>query len=118
MNLEEIRTYCLEKSGVTEGFPFNETTLVFKVVGKMFALLDLSEEGRGITLKCDPEKAVQLREEYPEITPAYHMSKRHWNGVRLDGNLSEEMIISLIMLSYDLVVKSLTKKQREGLAEQ
>jgi len=75
MNIEELRTYCLSKIGVTEGFPFNDTALVFKVCGKMFALLDLSEDSRGISLKCDPELAIELRERYSEVTPAYHFNK-------------------------------------------
>ncbi len=75
MNYEEIREYCLSKPGVTEGFPFNDTTHVFKVAGKMFALLDLSEDSRGISLKCDPELAIQSKEQYPEVTPAYHFNK-------------------------------------------
>jgi predicted DNA-binding protein (MmcQ/YjbR family) len=75
MNIENIREFCLSKKGVTESFPFNDTALVFKVGGKMFALLDLSEERRGITLKCDPELALELREQYPEVTPAYHFNK-------------------------------------------
>ena len=74
MNNEEIREYCLSKSGVTESLPFNDTALVFKVLDKMFALLDLSEDSRGITLKCDPVKAIELREQYPEVTPAYHFN--------------------------------------------
>ena len=74
MNNEEIREYCLSKPGVTESLPFNDTALVFKVMDKMFALLDLSEESRGITLKCDPVKAIELREQYPEVTPAYHFN--------------------------------------------
>jgi len=75
MNIEEIREYCISKPGVTEGFPFNETALVFKVAGKMFALLDLSEHSKGISLKCDPQLAVELREQHPEVTPAYHFNK-------------------------------------------
>ncbi len=75
MNIEEIREYCLSKSAVTESLPFNATALVFKVAGKMFALLDLSENSRGLTLKCDPELAIELREQYPEVTPAYHFNK-------------------------------------------
>ena len=75
MNIEEIREYCLSKTAVTESFPFNDTALVFKVAGKMFALLDLSEESRGISLKCDPELAIELREQYPEVTPAFHFNK-------------------------------------------
>ena len=75
MNIEEIREYCISKPGVTEGFPFNDTALVFKVAGKMFALLDLSEDSRGISLKCDPELAIELREQHPEVTPAWHFNK-------------------------------------------
>ena len=75
MNKEEIRTYCLSKPGATESLPFNDTALVFKVMDKMFALLDLSEDSRGITLKCDPELAIELREQYPEVTPAWHFNK-------------------------------------------
>ena len=117
MNIEEIRDYCLAKPGVTEGFPFNDTALVFKVGGKMFALLDLSEEARGITLKCDPEKGVGLREQYPEVTPAYHFNKKHWNTVDPSGSLPEELFLELIDHSYELVVKSLEKKDREALRE-
>ena len=75
MNFEEIREYDISKPGVTEGFPFNDTVLVFKVVGKMYALLDLSEDSRGITLKCDPERAIELREQYEAIQPGYHMNR-------------------------------------------
>lgn len=112
MNNEEIREYCLSKNGVTESFPFNDTALVFKVGGKMFALLDLSDENRGIALKCDPDLAIQLREEYAEITPAYHFSKKHWNGVRTDGNLSETLIRKFINHAYDAVFNGLPKKQQ------
>jgi len=75
MNIEEIREYCLSKPGVTEGFPFNDTALVFKVMGKMFALLDLSEARHGISLKCDPELAIELREQHSDVTPAFHFNK-------------------------------------------
>ena len=75
MNIEKIREYCLSKTAVTESFPFNDTALVFKVAGKMFALLDLSENSRGISLKCDPELAIELREQHSEVTPAYHFNK-------------------------------------------
>ena len=75
MNIEEIREYCNSKPGVNEGFPFNDTALVFKVAGKMFALLDLSEDGRGLSLKCDPELAIELRGQHAEVTPAYHFNK-------------------------------------------
>jgi len=79
MNIEEIREYCLAKPGVTEGFPFNDTALVFKVV-KMFAILDLSEQSRGISLKCDPERAIELRSTYEEVQPGYHLNKKQWNN--------------------------------------
>jgi predicted DNA-binding protein (MmcQ/YjbR family) len=75
MNIESIREYCLSKKGVTEGFPFNDTVLVFKAAGKMFALLDLSADSRGISLKCDPDLAIERREQYSEVTPAYHFNK-------------------------------------------
>ena len=115
MNIEEIRKYCISKSGVTEGFPFNDTALVFKVVGKMFALLDLSEDSRGISLKCDPELAIELRAKHPEVTPAYHFNKQHWNGINLQGNISSKQLQEWIDHSYDIVVKSLPKPKREGL---
>lgn len=85
----DISSYCLAKPGVTEGFPFNDTALVFKAAGKMFALLDLSQDSRGITLKCDQELAVELREQYPEVTGAYHFNKKYWNGIRLDGSVTD-----------------------------
>jgi predicted DNA-binding protein (MmcQ/YjbR family) len=115
MNNEEIRNYCLAKPAVTEGFPFNDTALVFKVAGKMFALLDLSEDSRGISLKCDPELAIELREQHPEVTPAYHFNKTHWNGVDLSGSLSFDKITGFIDHSYDIVVDSLSNKQKESL---
>ena len=114
MNIEEIREYCLAKPGVTEGFPFNDTALVFKV-GKMFALLDLSEESRGLSLKCDPDRAIELRELHPEVTGAWHFNKTHWNGVALDGNISDKDLKDWIDHSYDIVRKSLSKKQKEEL---
>ena len=115
MNIEEIHEYCISKPAVTEGFPFNDTALVFKVAGKMFALLDLSEESRGISLKCDPELAIELRERHPEVTPAWHFNKIHWNGVALDGNINEEQLKEWIDHSYAIVVDSLPKSKRETL---
>ena len=115
MNTEEIREYCLTKPGVTEGFPFNDTALVFKVMNKMFALLDLSEDSRGISLKCDPELAIELREQYYEVTPAYHFNKQHWNGVSLKGSITNVQLKEWIDHAYDLVVKSLPKSKRENL---
>jgi predicted DNA-binding protein (MmcQ/YjbR family) len=115
MHIEEIREYCISKPGVTEGFPFNDTALVFKVTGKMFALLDLSEEARGLTLKCDPELAIELREQHPEVTPAYHFNKQHWNGISLKGSISDSQLKEWIDHSYKIVVESLPRSKRETL---
>jgi predicted DNA-binding protein (MmcQ/YjbR family) len=115
MNIEQIRNYCLAKPGVTEGLPFNDTALVFKVMGKMFALLDLSEDGRGISLKCDPERAIELREQHPEVTPAWHFNKQHWNGVNLEGSVGDDLLQAWIDHSYEIVVESLRKADREAL---
>lgn len=115
MNIEEIREYCLSKKEVTESFPFNNTALVFKVTGKMFAVLDLSEDERGITLKCDPELAIELREQHSEVTPAWHFNKQYWNGINLKGSINEVQLKEWIDHSYDEVVKKLTRNQRELL---
>jgi predicted DNA-binding protein (MmcQ/YjbR family) len=112
MNIEEIREYCLSKPAVTESLPFNDTALVFKVAGKMFALLDLSEEQRGISLKCNPELAIELRESFPAVTPAYHMNKKHWNSVIIDGSVSDEKITEWIDHSYDAVIKNLPASKK------
>lgn len=114
MNIEEFREYCLSKKGVTEEFPFDNVTLVFKVMGKMFALCDIDNFDR-INLKCDPEKAVELRERYPAIIPGYHMNKKHWNSVINDQSLPEQMIFALVDHSYELVSKGLTKAQKQIL---
>ena len=105
MNVEEIRKYCIVKPGVTESLPFNDTALVFKVAGKMFALLDLSDDSRGITLKCDPALAIELREKYSAVTPAWHFNKKHWNTVYIDGSVPDKEVFSWIDHSYDLVSK-------------
>jgi len=109
MNIESIREYCLSKKGVTECFPFDEVTLVFKVMGKMFILLNLDGEPT-IIVKCDPEKAIEYRELYPSVTAGYHMSKKHWNSVKIDNSLSDKLILSFIDQSYELVVGTLPKK--------
>ncbi len=114
MNIEEFREYCLSKKGVTESFPFDETTLVFKVMGKMFALTD-TEDDFSINLKCDPEKAIELREQYPIVQPGYHMNKKHWNTIYIDGSISDEELKIWIDDSYRLVVSSLPKKERDVL---
>lgn len=109
MNIEAFRSYCLVKKGVKEEFPFDENTLVFKVMGKMFALTDL-ENFESVNLKCDPEKAVQLREEFPAVLPGYHMSKKHWNTVLMDGSIPDKLIKTWIDDSYNLVAVSLSKQ--------
>lgn len=114
MNIEEFREYCLSKPGVTEEFPFGADTLVFKVMGKMFALTNLDGDW-SLSLKCDPEWALELREKYPAIMPGYHMSKVHWNTVAMDGSLSEELILKMVDHSYQLVASKLTAKQKDGL---
>ncbi len=114
MNVEIIRNYCLTKSGVTEDFPFNEDTLVFKVQGKMFCLMNLNPPFT-INLKCDPELAVELREKYDGVTPGYHMNKTHWNTIDLESNIPDKEVFAWIDHSYDLVVKGLPKKKREEL---
>lgn len=114
MNIEDLRNYCLSKKGVTEGFPFDETTLVFKVLGKMFALTD-TEKTFSINLKCEPQKAIELREQYTYVKPGYHMSKKHWNTIYPDESIDDSQIYKWIDDSYELVVSKLTKKQKELL---
>lgn len=121
MNIESYFEYCLSKKGVTEHFPFDEDTLVFKVGGKMFALASLKEWEKGnasINLKCNPEWAEELRAQYDDIQPGYHMSKVHWNTINVNRDVSDVFLRELIEHSYDLVFKSLTKKiQAEVLEE-
>ena len=114
MDIETFRLYCLAKPGVSEHLPFDDRTLVFKVGGKMFALCDL-EEFNSANLKCDPERAVELREQYDAVTPGYHMNKTHWNTVKVDGDVNGRMLQELIDHSYELIVSSLPKREREKL---
>ncbi|HAA12833.1 MAG TPA: MmcQ-like protein [Cytophagales bacterium] len=116
MDIESYREYCIAKPGVTEELPFGPDTLVFKVLGKMFAATGI-ESFESVNLKCDPEEAVRLREEFPAIIPGYHMNKKHWNTVLMDGTLPDAFIRELIDKSYFLVIKSLTKKQKAELEE-
>jgi len=110
MNIEEFREYCIAKKGITEEFPFDEHTLVFKVMGKMFALVPLERFPSQVNLKCDPERAIALREEFDgDILPGYHMSKVHWNTIMLE-NLPKKLIMDLIDHSYELVVSKFTRK--------
>lgn len=117
MNIESFREYCIKKSGVTEEFPFDEDTLVFKVMGKMFAATSIGALEFSINLKCDPEKAIDLRAAYPQILPGYHMNKRHWNTIMADDGLSDKLLKELIDHSYDLVVRGLTAKLRKELQD-
>lgn len=112
MNIEQIRDHCLAKPGVTEDMPFGEDTLVFRVGGKIFLLAGLSQGDR-FNVKCDPERAIELREQHSEVQPGYHMNKKHWNTVYTNGNLSHRQICDMIDHSYDLVLKSLPKNIRE-----
>ena len=115
MNIEQFREYCLSKKGVTEDFPFDEVTLCLRVVGKIFAITGLDSEQFKVNLKCDPNYALELREQYPEVQPGWHMNKAHWNTVDFEGALDERLLRQLIDHSYDLIVKSLKKAQREAL---
>ncbi len=114
MNRDALRTYCLSKPAVAETFPFGEDVAVFKVMDKMFALLPVSGDVY-ISLKCDPTLADMLRSSYAAVRPAWHLNKRHWNGVYMDGTIPEAEIKSMIDHSYDQVVKGLTKAQRAEL---
>jgi predicted DNA-binding protein (MmcQ/YjbR family) len=115
MNVEQIREYCINKPGVTEGFPFDKTTLVFKVMNKMFALTSLDAIPTSINLKCDPERAISLRESNPSVKPGYHMNKQHWNTITVDHHISNALLQELIDHSYNLIVASLTKKLKSEL---
>ena len=111
MNLEEFRTYCLRKKGVTEEFPFDQNTLVFKVLGKMFALTDI-HSFESVNLKCHPEKAIELRETHDFVRPGFHMNKKHWNTIDINWQVSNGLLKEWIDDSYNLVVHQLTKKDQ------
>lgn len=114
MNIESYRAYCLSKKGVTEEFPFNESTAVFKVMGKMFALLDV-DVFDGINLKVDPEEGADLRDRYSYVEPAYHMNKKHWITVKMEGGVPDKLLVAWTDKSYQLVVNGLTKSQKLSL---
>ena len=116
MDIEILWQYCLSKPGSTESFPFDAETLVFKVMGKMFAILPLERQEQ-IALKCDPGRAIELREEWEEITAGYHLNKTHWNSVRVNGRLPSSLIKELVDHSYDLVAASLKKAEKAALAD-
>jgi predicted DNA-binding protein (MmcQ/YjbR family) len=114
MNIESFREYCISKKGVTEELPFGPENLVLKVMGKIFAITSI-DDFASINLKCDPEEAVALREKYSAVLPGYHMNKKHWNTVLTDGSVPDKLLQKWIDHSYDLVVNSLTKKQKDQL---
>jgi predicted DNA-binding protein (MmcQ/YjbR family) len=116
MDIEQFREYCLNKSGATEGTPFGEDTLVFKVGGKMFALAALDEVPAKVNLKCDPDLALELRDRYEQVRPGYHMNKKHWNTVEIDSGIPDAELRKMIDHSYDLVVKSLPKMARARIS--
>lgn len=115
MDLPDAISHCLSKPGVEETTPFGPDALVYKVGGKMFALTSPDDFPASMNLKCDPERALELRDEYEAITPGYHMNKRHWNTVLLDGSVPGQVVRELIDHSYDLVVASLPKEKREAM---
>jgi predicted DNA-binding protein (MmcQ/YjbR family) len=115
MNFEDFREYCLRKPFVSEGFPFDQSTLVFKVGGKIFALADI-DEFSSVNLKTDPEKAIDLRETYSGIIPGYHMNKKHWNTVKINTDVPDLLFKQMIDDSYELVYRSLPKKMKDELA--
>ncbi|MEN8194627.1 MAG: MmcQ/YjbR family DNA-binding protein [Bacteroidota bacterium] len=116
MDIENLRKYCLNKTGTSESLPFDETTLVFKVMSKIYCLLNM-QPPFSINLKCDPEKAVELREQFDEVQPGYHMNKKHWNTIFLNGEIKDSQITQWINDSYNLVVTGLSKKEKEELAK-
>jgi len=116
MNIETIRNYCLGKKGtITEELPFGDDTLVFKLFGKMFFLASMGVRPVQFNVKCDPERAIELRERYPAVRPGYHMDKKHWNTIVLDGSLSSNEIFAMIDHSYDLVAQGLKKSFRDQI---
>lgn len=114
MDIESFRSYCLSKKMVSESLPFGDDTLVFKVLDRVFALADITLF-ESINLKCDPEQAIMLREQYPAVQPGYHMNKRHWNTVLMDGSVPDRILQQWIDDSYRLVVDKMPKKMKQQL---
>lgn len=117
MDADALKAACLDLTGAVETFPFNPQTSVFKVGGKIFALTALDADPLSVSLKCEPELAVRLREQYPAITGGWHLNKRHWNTVLLDGSVPDAMLRDMIEDSYDLVVSSLRREERRALGQ-
>lgn len=115
MNIELLREYCLAKKGVSEETPFDDVTLVYKVMGKMFALVSIDGSPLSVNLKCNPDWAIELREQYPAVLPGYHMSKVHWNTILLDGSIPWKLICEWVEHSYTLVVTGLPGKLKKEL---
>lgn len=113
--LEHIRNLCLSMKGATEDMPFDETTLCFRVGGKIFAITDIEDRPVKVNLKCDPEKAIELRELYEYITPGWHMNKKHWNTVNLESGITDELTRELVIESYDLIFKKLPLKEKKKI---
>jgi predicted DNA-binding protein (MmcQ/YjbR family) len=116
MNIEELRDYCIAKAAVTESFPFDESTLVFKVAGKMFLLTDLVD-AFSMNIKNTPEKVIDLKEQYPSVLPGYHMNKIHWVTVMIDGTITDNLLKQWIDESYDLIVAGFSRKEKSLFAE-
>ena len=117
VKLDKLKDYFSAKAGAVEEFPFGPETLVYKVGGKIFVLVAIDSDPLRINLKCDPDEAEALRAMYSSVIPGYHMNKRHWNTVILDGSIEEDVVLGMVDVSYDLIVKSLTKAVREELKE-
>lgn len=117
MDIESFRDYCLSKRGSSDDLPFDDETLVFRVMDKIFAITRLSAPRLSVNLKCDPEKSIEYRDEHVEIEPGFHMNKKHWNTVDFEGDLSEDFLRTLIDHSYELVVKGLKKSDRQMLEQ-
>lgn len=115
MDFDRLRQYCLSKPATSEHMPWGDDTLVFKVMDKVFAISGISQRPLSVNLKCDPQRAIELRDRYPAIQPGYHMNKQHWNTVMLDGSLDDSLVEELIDHSWTLVVKGLKKTDREAL---
>ncbi|MCE3280264.1 MAG: MmcQ/YjbR family DNA-binding protein [Bacteroidetes bacterium] len=115
MNIEELRDYCVSKKGVEETLPFGPDTLVFKVIGKVFLLAGLDSSPLEFNVKCDPELAVELRDQYSSVIPGFHMNKKHWNTIMADGSVPDKKLKEWIDHSYEMVVKGLTKVEQKKL---